>query len=96
MGEILQLLGIGLTAAGGVFGYVKSRQFVRNRLRFVDAAQDAKAPWMAGLAAVAVAAPVVWLLPVIGAGTAVIFGAGVGVGVSHGAKDVRRISGPRS
>ena len=33
---------------------------------------------------------VVGLLPLVGAGTAVLFGAGVGAGVAAGAKDVRR------
>ncbi len=88
MVEILML------AAGGVVtvvGYFRTRQFVRRRLRFVDAVQKPVAPVAAGAVAAVVAAPVVWLLPVLGAGTAVVFGAGIGLGVLHGARDVKRL-----
>jgi hypothetical protein len=37
-----------------------------------------------------VAAPVVWLLPIVGAPAAVIFGVGVGWGVRHGSQDARK------
>ena len=82
-----------LAAAGvaTIAGYVKSRQYVRRRLRFVDAVQKPVTPVAAGVGAALVAAPVVWLLPVLGAGTAVVFGAGVGLGVFHGARDVKRL-----
>ena len=85
------LLGLGVTGAASLFGYIKSRQFVRRRLRFVDAAHKASAPVLTGAAATLVAAPVVWLLPVVGAATAILFGTGVGLGVHHGSKDVRRV-----
>ncbi len=83
-----------MLAAGGVAtvaGYVKSRQYVRRRLRFVDAVQKPAAPVAAGAVAALVAAPVVWLLPVLGGGAAVVFGVGVGLGVFHGARDVKRL-----
>lgn len=82
-----------LAAAGvaTIAGYVKSRQYVRRRLRFVDAVQKPVAPVAAGVAAALVAAPVVWLLPVLGGGTALVFGAGIGLGVFHGARDVKRL-----
>ncbi len=79
-------------AAGGaatVWGYVQSRRYVRRRLRFVDAVQKPVVPVAAGLGAAVVAAPVVWLLPVLGGGAAVVFGIGVGLGVFHGARDVK-------
>jgi len=84
MFELIGLLAAG-TAAG--FGYVKSRAFVSERLRYVDAAHKPSAPLLAGLAATAVAAPVVWLLPVVGTGTALAFGAAVGLGTRAGAKE---------
>jgi hypothetical protein len=43
----------------------------------------------AGVTAAVLAAPVVTILPLIGVGTALLFGAGVGTGVSMGAKDAR-------
>jgi hypothetical protein len=41
------------------------------------------------LAAV-VAIPLVAILPIVGVGTALFFGASVGLGVAAGAKDIRR------
>ncbi|HSJ07134.1 MAG TPA: hypothetical protein VK936_10545 [Longimicrobiales bacterium] len=76
-------------AAAGV-GYVRSRSFVARRLRYVDAVQSPAAPLIAGAAAAVVAAPVVWILPVIGTGTALLFGAAVGVGTRAGIRQIRR------
>lgn len=79
-----------LVAVGGIGGgYVKARQFVRSRLRYVDRVQQRRAAWIVGGAAALAAVPVVWLLPVLGGGTALVFGAGVGLGVSHGARDIQ-------
>lgn len=83
----LVLLG---AAAGIGAGYLKVRRFVRERLKFVDAVQTTAAPYAVGAVAALAAAPVVWLLPVVGAGTALVFGAGMGLAVSHGARDVRK------
>lgn len=78
---------IALVAA--IAGFTFTRRFVRDRLRYVDVVQKKRAPLVAGALAIAVATPVVWLLPVVGAGTAIVFGAGVGFGVHKGARDVR-------
>lgn len=86
---MIELLILGAAVGGIGAGYVKARRFVRERLRFVDAVQRPVVPVLAGGMAALVAAPVVWLLPVVGAGTALLFGAGMGLAVSHGAKDVR-------
>jgi hypothetical protein len=32
----------------------------------------------------------VWLLPLVGGGTAILFGAGVALGVSSGAREIRK------
>jgi hypothetical protein len=87
---MIDLLFAAGTGAATLFGYLKSRQFVRDRLRFVDAAHKPSAPVIAGVGAALVAAPVVWLLPVVGAPAAVIFGVGVGWGVHHGSRDTRK------
>lgn len=71
------------------FGYAQARSFVRERLRFVTAAQSGWAPIIAGAGAALVAIPVVALLPLIGAGTAVSFGISVGLGVANGLRDIR-------
>jgi hypothetical protein len=90
---MFEIIGLAATVIASGYGYFQSRQFVRTKLRFVDAIQKPSTPIIAGAAAAAVAAPVVWLLPLVGAGTALLFGAGVGVGVHHGAKDARKLPG---
>jgi hypothetical protein len=79
-----------LVAAGAAgVGFLNSRGFVAQRLRYVDAVRSPAAPYVAAVAATAVAVPIVWVLPIVGAGTALAFGAAVGVGTRAG---VRRIS----
>ncbi len=90
---MIELLVLGAAAGGIGAGYVKVRQFVRKRLRFVDTIQWRAAPVAVGVVATLAAGPVVWLLPVVGGGTALAFGAGMGLAVRHGAKDVRRENG---
>ncbi|MGH7717539.1 MAG: hypothetical protein ACREON_01675 [Gemmatimonadaceae bacterium] len=90
---MLELLGLGIGAAAAAGGYINARRFVRTRLRFVDGVQRRVAPWLAGALAALVAAPLTALIPLIGGGTALVFGVAVGVGVARGAKDVRQLSG---
>jgi hypothetical protein len=91
---VLELIGLAATAAATGVGFFQSRVFVRTKMRFVDAVQTTKAPLIAGVGAAIVAAPIVALLPLVGAGTAILFGLGVGTGVAAGARDIRRrISG---
>jgi hypothetical protein len=66
-----------------------SRRFVRDRLRYVDAAQRGAAPWLAGIGALAIGAVIVALVPGLGAGMALTFAFAVGTGVAAGARDVR-------
>jgi hypothetical protein len=87
---VLTIISMAIAIAAAVVGYFQARSFVSGKLRFVDAAQHFAAPLLAGLAAMLVAAPVVWLLPLIGAKTAILFGLGVGAGVSSGAKEIRK------
>ncbi len=81
-----------IAATVGVFGYAKSRRFVKSRLRFVEGVRKPYVPVLAGGAAAAAAAPLVWLLPIIGTATAVVFGASVGAGVVSGRKDLDKSS----
>ena len=87
---MFELLGFAATAAATLGGYFQSRHFVRGRLTYVDAVQTPVAPLAAGVVATVVAAPVVWLLPIVGTGTALLFGLGVGSGVAAGVRDIRR------
>ena len=91
--SLIGMLVLGGTGAGLYATYVKTRSFVRERLRFVDAAQRPSAPWLAGVGATLVAAPVVAVLPFVGGLTAVAFGATVGAAVRSGQKQVKLLSG---
>ncbi|MGH7606860.1 MAG: hypothetical protein ACREME_05940 [Gemmatimonadales bacterium] len=79
----MPMLWFAVTAAALVGGFVVTRDFVRRRLRYVDAVRKPSAPLLAGAAAAAVALPVA-LLPVVTVGTAVAFGLGVAGGVASG------------
>ena len=87
-------MGIELLLALGVsgYGYFKTRRFVRERLRFVDAVQRPATPIAAGVATGLATGVVVFLVPFIGGLTIpVLTGIGIGVGISHGAKDSKRL-----
>ena len=86
---MFDLIAFGLTLAATAFGFVAARRFVRDRLKFVDAAQTWRAPLIAGLVAWAIATPVVWIVPLVGKLTAVLFGVSVALGTRAGAKDIR-------
>ena len=86
---MFEIIGLALTGVATFLGYTQTRGFVRNRLRFVDAVQRGGVPVVAGLAAFCVATPVVGILPLVGGGTALLFGGAVGLGVAHGRKDIR-------
>jgi hypothetical protein len=85
----LELIPIGIAGAAGIFGHVKSRKFVRRRLRYTSWVEKPYLGLIAGIAAAVAVSPIVGPLPLVGASTAMIFGAGVGTGVSMGAKEAR-------
>lgn len=88
---MFELIGLIATGAAAVLGYIQSRRFVGGRLQYVEAAQRPSAPWIAGIAAAIIAAPITWILPLIGTGTALIFGAAVGLGAAAGREGTRRL-----
>ena len=87
---MIGLIVILVAGAAAFFGFRETRRFVRRRLRYIDAVHSLRAPFIAGAAATLLAGPVVLLLPLVGAGTAVLFGVGVGTGFAAGAKDIHR------
>lgn len=84
----LELITIGIAGAAGIFGHMKSRKFVRRRLRYTSWVEKPYLGVVAGVTAAIVASPLA-AIPLLSAGTALIFGAGVGTGVSMGAKEAR-------
>jgi hypothetical protein len=78
-----------VTLAAGALGYILARNFVRHRLRFVDAVHSPFAPVVAGLVAALVAWPAV-LLPLVTLTTAIVFGIGTGLGTASGSRALRR------
>jgi hypothetical protein len=81
------LIAAGIAGVTGVYGHIKSRNFVGQRLRYTKFVEKPLLGLWAGAAATIVAAPVVALLPIVGAGTAIAIGAGIGTGVALGVKD---------
>lgn len=86
---MLGLLALVVTVFLAAFGYAKVRDFVRTRLRFVDKVQRPLAPIVAGGLAALITLPLTWL-PLVTAALPVLLGVGVGFGVAHGARDIRR------
>jgi hypothetical protein len=76
-------LGLVLAGTALVGGYYFTKNFVRRRLRHVDAIQRPSAPVIAGAVAAAALLPVT-LLPAIGVGTMIALGVGVAGGVASG------------
>jgi len=84
---MFELIALAVAGTAGVFGHLKSRHFVGKRLRYTKLVERPALGLWAGLGATLLAAPVVAVLPIIGAGTAIALGAGVGTGVALGVKD---------
>jgi hypothetical protein len=87
---MFELIALATAAGASGFAYLRSRDFVSGRLRYVDAVQRPSAPVIAGIITVAVATPVVWALPIVGGGTALLVGAAVGAGTRAGVNRIRR------
>jgi hypothetical protein len=88
---MLELL---LTITAGAIGFILTRNFVRGRLRFVDAVHSPWAPFITGLIAGMLAWPAA-LFPFFSIVTAVAFGIGTGMGTASGARAIRMQSGTR-
>jgi hypothetical protein len=82
---MLELL---ITLTAGAIGFILARNFVRRRLRFVDAVHSPVAPLVAGVTAALIAWPAV-LLPLVTLTTTIVFGIGTGLGTASGARALR-------
>ncbi len=79
-------------AIAGAVGYVRLRDFVCSRLRFVDSVQRRSTPWVAGAGAALIALPVVGLLPILGPLTVIVSGVVVGTAVRSGQKQIKLLN----
>lgn len=89
MESLIQALALFGTIAVGVAGYLITRDFVRRRLRFVDAVRSPFAPIIAGVGAFLLVWPLSWL-PIISALPAVVFGFACAFGTASGVRALRR------
>lgn len=86
---MLGILSLAIALGASWFGYDTARRFVRDRLRYVDAALKPGAALLAGVGALVVLSPAVWL-PLVSGGTVIAAALGVGLGARAGASDVKR------
>jgi hypothetical protein len=85
------MLALVLSLAAGYLGYRLARDFVRRRLRFVDAVRSPWAPWIAGVGAAALAAPLTFLpLVPLGTGFVAAVALGTGMGTASGVRALDR------
>ena len=71
----------------GIYGHIKSRKFVGQRLSYTTIVEKPALGLWAGVGATVLAAPLVAVLPFVGPPTAIVIGAAVGTGVALGVKD---------
>lgn len=87
---MLELIALGIAGVAGIGGHLKSKEFVRRRLRYTSWIEKPGVGLAAGAVTAIAAAPVVAILPIVGAGTAIAAGIGVGTGVAIGASQARK------
>ena len=88
MSLILLIISFAITIVLATLAFRGARNFVRRKLRFVDAVQSPFAAIIAGIGA-ALLVGLFAFLPFVSAGTALSIGLAVGMGVSTGARDAR-------
>jgi hypothetical protein len=89
IGTVIGLITLLGTIVLGVGGYLFAKDFVRRKLRFVDAVRSPLAPIAAGVLAFLVLWPLSWL-PIISVTPAVVFAFGCAFGTASGVKALRR------
>lgn len=82
------MLGLLIVLLVGAGGFMMARNFVRNRLRFVDGIRAPLVPLIAGVGAALIAWPLA-ALPVITTGLCAVFGIGTGFGTRSGVRALR-------
>ena len=83
---MMEPLGLLVAGVAGLFGHVKSKDFVGRKLRYTKVTEKSAGGMglLTGAATSIVAAPLVALLPWVGTEAALLLGLGVGTGVGMG------------
>ncbi len=89
-GAIGGLLSLIISVAAGLFMFGLAREFVRNKLRFVDAVKSPLAPWAAGFGVLLLMSPIAAMLPLVTGFTAAVAGLATGLGTASGVKALKR------
>lgn len=85
---MLGLIALVASIVVAIAGHRWTRRFTRRRLRYTQVAQrPGISGIVAGIAVSLLAVPVMGILPLLGTGTALLLGAGVGTGVALGARE---------
>ncbi|HRP07591.1 MAG TPA: hypothetical protein PLL69_03795 [Gemmatimonadales bacterium] len=79
-----------VTLVAGIGAFTLAREFVRRRLRFVDAVRHPAVPWMVGGGVLLLASPIAALLPLVTVTTAAVAGVATGMGTASGVKALKR------
>ena len=84
------ILWLALTGIAAIAAFSITREFIRSRLRFVEAVRHPAVPWLVGASVLLVALPIAGFLPIVTAGTAAIAGVMSGLGTASGVKAIGR------
>ncbi len=88
---MLGLIALTVSVLLAIFGHRASRDFTRRRLRYTRVAErPGVAGILAGIGVGVLSMPILAFVPLLGAGSAMLLGAGVGTGVAIGAGEPRR------
>ena len=85
---MLEMIALGAAGVAGVFGHVKTKDYIQRKLRYTPVAEKPAVPM--GVAAGAVSTVGLAALPLITFLPAVVVGAGIGTGVAAGIRRARR------
>lgn len=87
MSALIALFALTASAIIAVAGHIYSRRFTHRRLRYTRVAErPGTSGILAGIGISVLAVPVMGIVPLLGAGSAMLLGAGVGTGVALGAR----------
>lgn len=85
---MLALIALAAALAAAYLGHTRTRSFSRRRLRYTRVAEHpVSSGLVAGIGTAVLASPLLAVLPLVGAGTAMALGVGVGSGLTRGVRD---------